>query len=154
MYLLRNLDTRKPLYLCDPTINFMRRVLPCFIFVLMSNHSGQQIQLALFINISILTFNRHQSLYTTRMMNRINTMNDCFVMLFTYTFVWFTDYCSSLSISYYLGGYSCIIIIFLVLLINMAFIFYPYLRGFIIILTVWFKRFSKKPKGISVKEIL
>lgn len=66
--------------------------------------------------------------FKERFQNRVNLANDYFILIMTSLLVWFTDYAYDAKYQYYVGGFSYITIMIVVILFNTWVILQPLIR--------------------------
>lgn len=97
----------------------------CYIYIWLSAMSGQQIQIALIVNLGVMILQNYNRPYKIRLLNRLSLFNNMMVILITYPLILFSDFANNKEFQYHYGGWSWIITLLVILLVNLLVVWMP-----------------------------
>jgi len=97
MYVFLKLDKTSLFY---NIIYLTRRIILSFVCIYMSDFSGQQIQLTIFVNTLVMIYVGRQRPFNERMLNTKELVNEYFILCLTTNLIGFSALCDDFNTQY------------------------------------------------------
>jgi hypothetical protein len=121
-------------------IFIFRRVLISIICMFMTSLSGLQIQLLLYLNLSILIYQGLCKPYSPNYLNKKELVNEFLIICISTIFLVFSDFCDNAEFAYHVGGWIYIFFFCMIIIFNLGFI----LVELFVNVRMSFKRYYKR----------